>query len=82
MTVLNCGDNFVLFCFVYFKMEGNLMLMDWEETIWKVSHYVLGMRGGVDVVSCGMREGDKIDRERDGEREQDPRKENAGLARD
>ena len=40
------------------------------------------MRGGVDVVSCGMREGDKIDRERDGEREQDPRREDAGLARD
>ena len=24
---------------------------------------MLGMRGGVDVVSCGMREGDKIDRQ-------------------
>ena len=23
------------FCFVYFNMEDNLMLMDWEETTWK-----------------------------------------------
>ena len=38
---------------------------------------MLGTRGGVDVVSCGMREGDR--REREMEKEQDPRREDAGL---